>query len=294
MLKGRIIKALAGFYYVDVPKSGIYQCRAKGIFRKDKMTPMVGDIVGITITDPKDMEGNVETIDERRSVLQRPMVANVDGALVIFALKDPDPNRYLLDRFLVMMEREALHVTICFNKNDITEDALATKLSDIYTACGYTVILTSTKTGEGIGQIKELLSGRLTTVAGPSGAGKSSIINCLQDDVVMETGEVSKKIGRGKQTTRHTQLIAIAEDSYIIDTPGFGTFDLPQMEPQELELFFPEMEKYRGKCRFRGCAHMDEPGCAIKEAVDEEQISGDRYESYRQIYRELYAQSRQY
>ncbi len=294
MLTGRIIKAVAGFYYVDVAGEGVYQCRAKGAFRKKGSSPLVGDVVDVSLTRTQDVEGNVEKIHPRTSVLHRPTVANVDQALVVFALKDPDPSRILLDRILISLAKEDLPAVICFNKSDITEDAIAEELTGIYEGCGYRVIVTSALKGEGVDEVRDLLKGRLTTVCGPSGAGKSSLINGLQAGVVMETGAVSEKIGRGKQTTRHIQLVAVDEKSYIIDTPGFGTIEPPEMVARELEAFFPEMAEAIGRCRFRGCAHMDEPDCEVKRLVGEGKIAASRYGSYRTLYGELAERERRY
>ncbi len=294
MLTGRIIKAVAGFYYVDVSGEGIFQCRAKGAFRRKGNSPLVGDIVDISLTQTQDVEGNVEEIHPRRSVLHRPTVANVDQALVVFALKDPDPSRILLDRILISLAKEELPAIICFNKSDITEDDAERELTQIYESCGYRVIVTSALKGEGVDTVCDALKGKLTTVCGPSGAGKSSLINCLQAHVVMETGAVSEKIGRGKQTTRHIQLVAVDENSYIIDTPGFGTIEPPDMKARELENFFPEMAEAIGGCRFRGCAHMDEPDCEVKRLVGEEKIAESRYKSYRTLYEELAEREKRY
>ncbi|MBQ7676809.1 MAG: ribosome small subunit-dependent GTPase A [Lachnospiraceae bacterium] len=284
---GRIIKATAGFYYVSVPERGIYQCRAKGAFRKAGHSPLVGDIVDIRLTATQDVEGNVERIHPRSSVLSRPSVANVDGVLVVFALKDPVPNLLHLDRILVSIEQEDLPAVICFNKSDITDDEPAKELAAIYAGAGYTVLVTSAKTHEGVDEVRQRLAGKLFTVAGPSGAGKSSLINCLQNDIVMETGEVSKKIGRGKQTTRHIELVAVDRNSYIVDTPGFGAVSVPDMKPLSLAACFPEMAGAEEKCRFRGCAHIDEPDCEVKRLTEEGRIAASRYESYRILYQEL-------
>lgn len=287
LLCGRIIKATAGFYYVDVPGEGTFQCRAKGTFRKAGQSPLVGDIVDIRLTATQDVEGNVEKIHPRSSLLSRPAVSNVDGVLVVFALKDPAPNLLHLDRILVSIERENLPAVICFNKSDITDDEPARKLACLYRDAGYPVLVTSARTGEGVDDVRSHLAGKLFTVAGPSGAGKSSLINCLQKDVVMETGEVSKKIGRGKQTTRHIELVPIGGDSYIMDTPGFGAVSVPDMEPRALAACFPEMDGAGERCRFRGCVHIDEPDCEVKRLVEDARIAASRYESYRMLYGEL-------
>ena len=214
--------------------------------------------------------------------------------VVLFALKDPDPNRLLLDRILISLAWEGLPAILIFNKSDITDEALEADLRRIYEECGYQVLITSAKTGEGVDAVRKMLKGRLTTVAGPSGAGKSSLINCLQKDVVMETGEVSKRIGRGRQTTRHIQLVPVGDNGYIIDTPGFGTIAPPDMKAASLAEYFPEMADAADKCRFRGCAHMDEPDCEVKRRVEEGAIAASRYQSYRTIYGEVAEQEKRY
>ena len=206
-MKGKIMKGIAGFYYVNVAGSGLYECKAKGIFRKEKIKPLVGDEVEMEVLDESEKTGNIERILPRRNELIRPAVANIDQALVIFAVTDPKPHFNLLDRFLVMMERKEIPVVLCFNKKDIAKPEEAGGLEEIYSACGYPLILTSALTMENIERIRELLLGKTTAVAGPSGVGKSSLINLLQPEACMETGSISRKIARGKHTTRHSELI---------------------------------------------------------------------------------------
>lgn len=284
---GKIMKGIAGFYYVGVVESGVYECKAKGIFRKDKIKPLVGDDVEIEVLNEEEKLGNIVKILPRRSELIRPAVANIDQALVIFAAREPKPNLSLLDRFLVIMEKQDIPVIICFNKQDLCDEEEVGRLKEIYEACGYPVVLASAKQGEGIEEIKSLLRGKTTTVAGPSGVGKSSLTNLLQNEVQMETGEISKKLGRGRHTTRHSQIIQIEEDTWLYDTPGFTSFYVEEIEKEELRFYFREFFKYEGTCRFQGCTHTHEPGCMVKNALEEGKISKERYENYLELYGEL-------
>lgn len=286
-MKGKIMKGIAGFYYVNVAGSGLYECKAKGIFRKEKIKPLVGDEVEMEVLDESEKTGNIERILPRRNELIRPAVANIDQALVIFAVTEPKPHFNLLDRFLVMMERKEIPVILCFNKKDIAKPEEAGGLEEIYSACGYPLILTSALTMENIERIRELLLGKTTAVAGPSGVGKSSLINLLQPEACMETGSISRKIARGKHTTRHSELIYIEEGAYIMDTPGFSSLYVNDFEKEELKRYFREFIPFEGYCRFNGCSHVHEPGCAVKQAVEEKKIHRTRYENYLEMYREL-------
>lgn len=292
-MQGKIIKGIAGFYYVHVASENglgcVYECKAKGIFRKDNKKPLVGDNVELDILDEDKKIGNITTLLPRHSELIRPAVANVDQALVIFAIKKPQPNFNLLDRFLIMMEQQKLPTIICFNKLDIDEDGQGEQYRTVYEQCGYKTLLVSAKGGSGVAELKSMLSGKTTTVAGPSGVGKSSLVNCFQDNTVMETGSISDKIDRGKHTTRHTELIAVAEDTYILDTPGFSSLGMFGMEKEDLASFYPEFAEHEKYCKFAGCAHMAEPVCGVKEAVEEGEIPKLRYENYRLLYEELKA-----
>ena len=291
-MQGKIIRGIAGFYYVHVVESGVYECKAKGIFRKDGIKPLVGDDVEIEILDEKDMEGNIMQILPRRNDLIRPAVANIDQALVVFAAAKPKPHFQLLDRFLVMMESKEIPAILCFNKSDIVDDAEIASLKEIYENCGYPLLFTSAKEETNIDELKELLRGKTTAIAGPSGVGKSSLINQLQSGVKMETGSISRKIERGKHTTRHSELIVLEDGSYIMDTPGFSSLYVGDIEKEELKYCFPEFSAYEGKCRFNGCSHIHEPGCAVQEAVEEGKIHRMRYEDYTFLYRELQEKKR--
>ncbi len=286
-MQGKIIKGIAGFYYVNVVESGVYECKAKGVFRKEKIKPLVGDNVRIEILDEENKTGNIVEIFPRKNELIRPAVANIDQALVVFAVTKPTPHFNLLDRFLVMMERKEIPVVLCFNKKDIATSPEIAELEAIYEKCGYPIVFTSALEQENIEEIRRLLLKKATAIAGPSGVGKSSLINLLQNQVQMETGTISRKIERGKHTTRHSELIAVDADSYIMDTPGFSSLYVNDFEKEELKYYFREFASYEGQCRFQGCDHVHEPGCAVKEALEEGKIHPIRYKNYLEMYTEL-------
>ena len=286
-MQGKIIKGIAGFYYVHVSGKGIYECKAKGIFRKDNMKPLVGDDVEIEILDEANAKGNIQSILPRRNELVRPAVANIDQALVIFAMTKPEPNYNLLDRFLVMMRRQGLDCIICFNKRDIADKEERAVIRSIYENSGCTVLFASAVKKQGIEEIAALLKGKTTAVAGPSGVGKSSIINCLQKNKTMETGAISEKIERGRHTTRHSELFSLPDQTYVMDTPGFTSLLLPELEKEELREYYQEFRPYALQCRFLGCAHINEPDCGVKEALAQGKMSSSRYENYKLFYEEL-------
>lgn len=286
-MQGKIIKGIAGFYYVHAAGSGIYECKAKGVFRKEKRKPLVGDDVEIAVLDEAEKKGNIEKLLPRKNELIRPAVANIDMALVIFAAAEPEPNLNLLDRFLVFMQYQGVPATVCFNKMELVTQKRRGELAQIYERCGCPVLFISVKQRQGLEELKRALLGKTTAVAGPSGVGKSSLINFLQPQAQMETGEISRKIERGKQTTRHTQLVYVTEGTYIMDTPGFSSLYLPEMEKEELGKYYCEFASFEPFCRFQGCSHMSEPDCGVKQALEQERISSVRYENYRQLYTEL-------
>ncbi len=286
-MQGKIVKGISGFYYVHVVESGIYECKAKGIFRQQKMKPLVGDDVEIDIISEEKKTGNVAAILPRKNALTRPAVANVDQALLIFAAASPNPNFNLLDRFLVMMGRQDVPVILCFNKCDLITEEQKQEIASIYEASGCKILFVSAKKELGLNALQEILEGKTTTVAGPSGVGKSSLINLLAPEACMETGEISKKIERGRHTTRHAELIQLREDGYIMDTPGFSSLYLPEMEKEELQDCYPEFAAFEPYCRFQGCSHISEPDCGVKEALSEGKIHPVRYENYCQLYGEL-------
>lgn len=287
-MKGKIIKGIAGFYYVHDGHDKLYACKAKGIFRKRGVKPLVGDDVEFTVLDEADREGNIEEILPRKNQLVRPASVNVDQALIVFAITEPEPNLNLLDRFLVMMRIQQVPVTICFNKVDLEREKGRLRYQEIYKDSGCQVHFISIYEEQGTEEIRILLRGRTTILAGPSGVGKSSLTNLLQPLAGMETGEVSKKIQRGRHTTRHAELFCVEEDTYLMDTPGFSSLALEEPEARELKEYFPEFAGFSGGCRFGAdCVHVGEPVCGVKEAVREGKISQSRYDNYRQLYQEL-------
>ncbi len=285
-MTGKIIKGIAGFYYVYTTL-GLVECKAKGVFRNKNIKPLVGDNVRVEIIDEDQMTGNIEEILERRNALIRPASANIDQAMIIFAITKPDPNYNLLDRFLISMRQQDISTIVCFNKSDIATDDEIAELKNAYEGCGCRVLFVSARVEEGIGDIREVLKGRTTVVAGPSGVGKSTIVNALYPEANMETGEISRKIERGRHTTRHAELFALADDTFIMDTPGFTSLYLTGLKKEELWEYYPEFSAYEKNCRFGGCSHLSEPVCGIKDAVDHGLISHIRYENYGILYREL-------
>lgn len=290
-MQGKIIKGIAGFYYVHVPGSGTYECRAKGIFRKKNIKPLVGDDVRIGQTQDSapgcEGSGVIEEILPRRSALIRPAVANIDQALLIFAVAKPEPNLDLLDRFLVMMRQQGLGCILCFNKTDLAGARERQRLEKDYAGSGCRILFVSAEKKEGLADLALALHGRTTAVAGPSGVGKSSLINCLQDGRQMETGDISRKIERGRHTTRHSELIAVSDGTYIMDTPGFSSLSLSDIPKDALKSYYPEFAPYEGGCRFMTCAHIHEPACGVKEALGQGRISQARYDRYAAFYEEL-------
>ena len=287
-MKGKIVKGIAGFYYVHLPNENrIYECKAKGIFRNQNIKPLVGDDVEIDTDDQPEGCGTISKILPRKNELIRPAVANVDQAMVIFAAAEPDPNLNLLDRFLIMMRKQELPTIVCFNKMDIVDDGEIALLKETYQQCGYQVHFTSVLQKNGLNDLTKMLKGKTTVLAGPSGVGKSTFINYLQPKAKMETGNVSEKIKRGKHTTRHSELIYVEQDTYVMDTPGFSSLYIDEIETDELKDYFQEFGEYEDHCRFGGCSHKNEPGCAVKQALAEKKISNIRYDNYIVLYNEL-------
>lgn len=294
MINGKIIKGIGGFYYVDTEKE-LYECRARGIFRKNKITPLVGDRVSISVVDEENKKGVVEEIEERDTELVRPPIANVDKALIVFAIKNPSPNLSLLDRFIVLAEKENLEIVIVFTKVDLdTDDKLLDELKNIYEVSGYKVIPVSNKLKLNIDKIKEELKENTVVFAGPSGVGKSSLLNEVDKNFELKTGEVSDKIKRGKHTTRHAELLKLECGGMVADTPGFSSLTLDDIDENELKEYFIEFDKY-DECRFGSrCIHENEPSCAVKEAVENGEISKKRYDSYIQLLNEIRSGKRRY
>lgn len=286
-MTGKIIKGIAGFYYVYVPGHGTYECKAKGAFRKKGIKPLVGDMVELAVIDENEKTGNVEEILPRSNELIRPAVSNIDMALIIFAMAKPDPNFNLLDRFLVMMEFQNLPVTICFNKVDMVSEKEVEEARNLYETAGYSILFVSAKEELGIDELRKTIAGKTVAVAGPSGVGKSSLVNRLQSETVMETGAISEKLKRGKHTTRHSEILPVSDDTYIVDTPGFSSLDVPGMEKEDLWRYYPEFSEYEPGCKFIGCSHINEPTCGVKTAVEDGLIHPVRYENYKLLYEEL-------
>lgn len=287
-MTGRIIRALSGFYYVYDEESGIvYATRARGVFRKKGVHPLVGDRVEYDITHEKDREGVILSVFPRTSELHRPPVANIDRVLLIFSIHTPDVNCDLIDRYLVLTEYSGLTPVLIFQKSDLNSDDDEQEMRDIYEKAGYHLIFASALEKKGMQEIMDAVRGHVATVAGPSGAGKSTLLNALLGRDELETSHVSSHTGRGRQTTRHTELVRIADDTFICDTPGFSTVDLPRISENDLREYFPEFVPLNDSCRFRGCVHVNEPSCAVRASVEAGDISRVRYEDYVRMYNEL-------
>lgn len=286
-MTGKIIKGIGGFYYVVCENGVTYECKAKGVFRNRKIKPLVGDNVEIEILDAEKNLGNIEDILPRFNWLNRPAVANVDQTVIIFAVSAPAPNFNLLDRFLINMEQHEVPTIICFNKIDLEGFRQSEDICRSYTKSVYEVLFISAESGYGINTLEAVIKGKTTVFAGPSGVGKSSTLNSLFPDANVQTGGLSEKIQRGKHTTRHSELMFVDDDTYIMDTPGFSSLYTEGIEAEDLKLYFPEIAAYTGTCKFNMCNHISEPGCLVKEAVGDGRISKMRYDDYVMIYNEL-------
>ncbi len=286
-MTGKIIKGIAGFYYVHVPNKGVYECKARGLLRKQNIKPLIGDNVTIDILQNQAFKGNIIDILNRKNQLIRPTVANIEQVMIVFSVSSPKPNLNLLDRFIILIEKENIPISICFNKIDTLPFEEIEKMKMVYENIGYEVYLTSTENGAGLKALSAALAGKTTVFAGPSGVGKSSILNTMQDEVTMETGEISQKSQRGKHTTRHAQLICYDETSYVVDTPGFSSLYIEDITESDLKKFFVEFSEYSNECRFLSCNHINEPDCAVKRAIDNNNIAQSRYDNYCIIYDEL-------
>ncbi|MCQ2561496.1 MAG: ribosome small subunit-dependent GTPase A [Clostridia bacterium] len=277
-MQGVIVKGIAGFYYVEA-EGFVYECKARGIFRKDGITPLVGDKV--LITTAADGTGTVDEILPRVNAFDRPPVANVETMVLVAAAKDPDPSFPLLDRFTVMAEKSGCETAICVNKADIGSEEILNRFKNIYSSI-FPVFIVSGETGSGVSQLKEFLRGKQAALAGPSGVGKSTLTNLLLETQASETGEISRKTLRGKNTTRHTELFS-GDGFKLFDTPGFTSFEINEVEESDLQHYFPEFRPYLGKCRFDNCRHLKEPDCAVAQAAKDLLISRRRYASYKDM-----------
>ncbi len=285
MLEGKIIKGIGGFYYVKTDDK-IFSCRARGKFRNNSLTPMVGDIVNIDVTDEEKLEGFVVNIKERKNELFRPLVSNIDLLLVTFAVTSPEPSFVLIDKLIVTAEARNIPVAVCINKSDLDEEK-AKEYARAYELSGYPVIMCSAETGKNVEALRELLRDKTTALAGNSGVGKSSLLNAIGESFNLKTGNVSDKIQRGKHTTRHTELFPLSFGGFVLDTPGFGSFEIEKISYRDLASLFPEIANNEGGCRFTGCSHIKEPDCSVKDALSEGKISTIRYESYKELYEQL-------
>lgn len=304
MQEGLIVKALSGFYYVQPDGSSeTVACRARGLFKKQGVSPLVGDRVRVEQKQDGSGEGTVVELLPRRTSLVRPPIANVDTALIVFAVTRPDIHRALLDKFLALSETAGLRSVLCFTKADLLKDdgekaaslrAEMEHLRGLYERIGYPVFLTSVREGEGLEPLLEALEGRITVIAGQSGVGKSSLLNRLIPGLQLETNEISEKLGRGKHTTRHVELFRIGKEGWLADTPGFSQLEFPEMGAEQLTGAFPEMAELAGGCKFRGCLHLKEPGCKVREALDEGTIDAQRYEHYAAFVTEIRERKRRY
>ena len=280
-MRGIIVKGIGGFYYVEA-EGEVYECKARGVFRKQRITPAIGDRVEISVKNGK---GAIESIEPRKTQLIRPAVANIDTMMLVIAAAEPAPNLFLIDKMLINAEVNGIRPLICINKTDIAEYET---LRTIYEGAGYEVIALSALDGECRKTLMPYLKDRVTAFAGLSGVGKSTILSDVLGDE-LETGSVSEKIHRGKHTTRHVELFALKEGGYVLDTPGFSSLeitDISDIKAEDLAQYFPELAGVTG-CRFRGCSHINEPDCAVKARLDEGEISPSRYESYKTLYEEL-------
>ncbi|WP_144548969.1 ribosome small subunit-dependent GTPase A [Bacillus sp. X1(2014)] len=286
MPEGKIVKALSGFYYV-LGNDKLIQCRGRGIFRKNKITPLVGDEV--VFQAENDLEGYIMEVKSRKNELIRPPIANVDQAILVFSAVEPEFSTVLLDRFLVLVEFNRIEPLICITKMDLTNDdeqKMIKEYREQYTAAGYKVILTSSETEAGIELLSPHVDNKISVFAGQSGVGKSSLLNVLRPDLELKTNDISSHLGRGKHTTRHVELIKIG-NGLIADTPGFSSLEFTNIEAEDLTFCFPEIQTASENCKFRGCLHVSEPKCGVKQAVDSNEIPAYRYEHYLDFLQEI-------
>lgn len=284
-MRGMIIKGIAGFYYVKV-KDEIYQCKARGIFKKDGITPFVGDEVIIELINQGEGEAVINNICPRKNEFIRPPIANVDCFVIVVAAASPEPNPDIIDKFLVMAEKSHTDIVVCINKIDLVSEDKLNALDEIYKDI-YSVVHVSGSTGKGIKELEILLKDRKSALAGPSGSGKSTILNKLQTGLSVETGDISYKTKRGKHTTRHVEIFEMDFGGMIFDTPGFTSFDILEAEEEELQFLYPEIASLVGGCKYDNCRHIKEPDCCVRNAVEAGKIHKTRYHSYVNQYKEI-------
>lgn len=284
MLRGVVVKAYSGYYYVQTGGK-VTACSLRGRFKKERFSLLVGDEVVFSAAGAD--KGVIEEILPRRTLLKRPMVANVDQVVLTFAAVNPDIGTPLVDRFLVLAEWSGLDAVLCVNKTDLADTSALEELVSIYRAVGYPVLLVSARMGSGVEELRGLLYDKISVFAGPSGAGKSSLLNALQPGLALVTGEVSEKIGRGKHTTRYAELLALAGGGFVVDTPGFSLTEFAEIAEQDLPYYFPDFAPFAADCKFTTCLHAKEPQCAVKHAVAEGKIARSRYDSYMEILAEI-------
>ncbi len=285
MPRGQIIRTLSNFYYVRDEENNIWECKARGLFKMQKITPLVGDYVYFdSVNQEGQKTGYIVEIEPRRNELFRPQIANVDQAVLVFSMKSPDFSTILLDKFLVHVEKANINPIICLTKIDLLEDENQLEsLLKPYLSTGYLIIRTSSKNNIGLEELKSRLKDKITVFAGQSGVGKSSLLNALIPALELETNEISKKLGRGKHTTRFVQFLSLPNGGMVADTPGFSQLDFVGISAEELDDYFVEFQSYSEVCKYRGCLHQNEPGCAVKLAVEKNEIDNGRYEHYLQF-----------
>ncbi|NPV91395.1 MAG: ribosome small subunit-dependent GTPase A [Firmicutes bacterium] len=291
MLEGVLIRGYGGFYYIQAGDR-VWECSLRGKFRHIGQSILAGDRVLIRPLSEK--RAVVESVQPRRSELIRPPIANVDQAIIVISLIAPSPDRRLLDRLLVMAEYSGIEPVICFNKADLVPEEESRRLSGIYRRADYRTMITSAVSGTGIEEVREALKDRISVFAGPSGVGKSSLLNALQPGLSLKTGAVSQKIGRGRHTTRHVELLPLDFGGWVADTPGFSVIDLPRLKREEVADYFRELSPFYGRCQFNSCLHRGEPGCLVGLGLQNGEIDRERYENYRLFLEETVTRERQY
>lgn len=286
MIKGIITKGVAGFYYVKTSHE-VYECKPRGIFRKTGISPLPGDRVQITNINENDKTATIEEIHPRKSILKRPAVVNVDQIAVVISVKSPLPDFLLLDKLLVTAEYQKIKAFVIINKIDLDSENNYSNTVEIYESAGYEVLPVSGLKNKGFKELNQLLNDKISVFAGQSGVGKSTILNNIMNSNVMKTGDLSTKNRKGKHTTRHAELIKLKSGGYVVDTPGFSSYELNELEYMQIGFYYPEFKKYINQCKYRQCSHISEPHCAVKDALNNREINNERYKRYVQIYDDM-------